>query len=136
MLVDRSGNSAVIEWVDGEIRILRKKNDCQVITNFWLSRPDLGNYPCPRYNKVNAMMEKGKDVSVESFASILQMVTQYERTADGKETGTIYSNVYDLTNGEVYIYYRRNFADPLKVNLAAELKKGNHSVKLKSLFIN
>ena len=80
------------------------------------------------------MIEKGKEVSVESFASILQMATQYERTPDGKETGTIYSNVYDLTNGDVYIYYRRNFADPLKVNLAEELKKGNHSIKLQSLF--
>ncbi len=134
MLVDRSGNSAVIEWVDGEIKILRKINDCQVITNFWLSRPDLGNYPCPRYNSVTAMIEKEKEVSVESFASILKMAAQYERTADGKETGTIYSNVYDLTNGDVYIYYRRNFANPLKVNLAEELKKGNRSIKLKLLF--
>ena len=134
MLVDRSGNSAVVEWVDGEMRVLRKINDYQVITNFWLSHPELGNYPCKRYNKVTEIMENKNEISVKYFASILKMVSKYERTEDGKESGTIYSNVYDLANGDVYIYYQRNFENPIKVNLETELKKGNHNYKLRSLF--
>ena len=62
------------------------------------------------------------------------MVSKYERTEDGKESGTIYSNVYDLSNGEVYIYYKRDFETSVKINLEFELKKGNHTSKLRSLF--
>jgi len=134
MLADRGGNSAVIEWVDGEMRIIRKTNDCQIITNFWLSHPELGNYPCWRYSEVTEMLEKRRNLSVECFASILKKASQYERTGSGEESGTIYSNVYDLTNGEVHIYFKRDFTNPLKVNLKSELIKGNHSYKLKALF--
>jgi len=134
MLVDKSGNSAVVEWVDGEFKVLKKKEDCQVITNFWLSHPELGNYPCTRYNTVVEMMKNRNEISVEYFASILRMTSKQERTTDGKESGTIYSNVYDLAKGDVHIYYKRDFENPLKINLEAELKKGNHSYELGSLF--
>lgn len=134
MLVDKSGSSAVVEWVDGEMRILRKEKDHQVMTNFWLSHPELGNYPCRRYDKVTEMMENRNEISVEYFASILRSVTEYERAEDGQESGTIYSNVYDLSNGEVHIYYKRDFENPIKVNLDAELRKGDRSHKLRSLF--
>lgn len=134
MLVDKVGNSAVVEWVDREMKVLRKKNDYQLITNFWLSHPELGNYPCLRYNKVTEMLENRKDISVEHFASILKMVSTHERTGDGTESGTIYSNVYDLSKGDIYLYHKRNFENPLKINLENELKKGNQVYKLKTLF--
>lgn len=133
MLADRQGHSAVVEWVDGEMRVLRENQDCQVITNFWLSHPALGNAPCPRYRKVMEMLENTKEISVASFQSILQTVSTYERTADGKESGTIYSQVYDLSNGDVYVYYQRHYENSMKINLEAELKKGNRIAKLKSL---
>jgi predicted choloylglycine hydrolase len=134
MLADKKGNSAIVEWVDGEIKILRGKNNCQMITNFWLSHPELGNYPCLRYNKVMEMLGNQREISVEYFQSILELVSKYEQTKDGNESGTIYSNVYDLSSGDVYVYYKRDFENPIKINLEAELKKGNHNYKLKSLF--
>ncbi|MGA1842985.1 MAG: carcinine hydrolase/isopenicillin-N N-acyltransferase family protein [bacterium] len=136
MLVDRSGDSAVVEWVDGEMKILRKKNDYKVITNFWLSHPELGNYPCGRYDTVRELMENPPEISIEYFASILKMVSQHEQTEGGKECGTIYSTIYDLANGEIYIYYKRDFENPIKLNLERELKKGNHSYTLESFFMN
>lgn len=134
ILVDKSGNSAIVELVDGEFKILKKKEDCQVMTNFWLSHPELGNYPCLRHNKVKEMLGNKKEISAEYFASILKTVAIYERTEDGNESGTIYSNVYDLAKGDIYIYYKRDFKNPIKINLKNELKEGNHSYKLKSLF--
>jgi len=62
------------------------------------------------------------------------MASKYERTEDGNESGTIYSNVYDLSNGDVYVYYKRDFENPIKVNLETELKKGSHSYKLRTFF--
>jgi len=135
MLVDKSGASAVIEWVKGKMVVIKKKHNYQVITNFWLSHPELGKFPCRRYDKVTEMMEKRNETSVEYFSSILKTVSQYKRMEDGEETGTIYSNVYDLVNGEVYIYYKRDLENPIKFNLEKELKKGKHSYKLKSLFL-
>ncbi len=134
MLVDKSGSSAVIEWVDGEMRIIKKTKDFQVMTNFWLSHPQLGNYPCLRFDKATEMIENRNEISVEYFASILNEVSVYKRTEDGQESGTIYSNVYDLANGDVYIYYNRDFQHPIKVSLEAELKKDNHSYLLRPLF--
>jgi predicted choloylglycine hydrolase len=133
MLVDKSGNSAVVEWVDGEFKILRKKEDCQVMTNFWLSHPELGNYPCQRYNKVKEMLGNRKEISAEYFTSILKTVAIYERTDDGNESGTVYSNVYDLAKGDIYIYYKRDFENPIKINLKTEIEKGNHSYRLSDL---
>ena len=133
MLVDKKGNSAIVEWVDGEFKILKKKEDCQVMTNFWLSHPELGNYPCPRYNKANEMLGNRKEISIEYFTAILKFVSIYERTEDGNESGTLYSNVYDLAKGDIYVYYKRDFENPIKINLKTELEKGNHSYKLNDL---
>jgi choloylglycine hydrolase len=134
MLADRTGNSAVVEWVDGKMNVIKKSGTYQIITNFWLSHPELGNYPCPRYNTVTKMLKARSGVSVEYFTSILKLTAQHEQSDKGKESGTIYSNIYDLAKGSVYIYYKRDFKHPYKFNLNEELKKGNHSYKLEALF--
>lgn len=133
MLADRSGQSAVVEWVDGEVRVVMKSGDSQVISNFWLSRPELGNYPCPRYDRVTEWLVGLPIISSESMTSILEDVSSYERK-DGNEYGTLYSNIYDLTNGDVYIYYKRGFGKPLIINLEFELKRGRRVYGLESLF--
>lgn len=52
LFADSTGDSAVFEWVEGELHIIRKGQDenYQVITNFWLTDPSMGRYPCDRYN--------------------------------------------------------------------------------------
>ena len=80
------------------------------------------------------MLESKINISVEYFQFILKMVTKYEQAKDGNELGTVYSNAYDMSSGDVYVYYRKDFEKPIKINLAAELKKGNHNFKLKSSF--
>jgi hypothetical protein len=83
---------------------------------------------------MGGMIEKSNELSVEYVASILKDVAVYERSEDGQESGTIYSNVYDLTNGHVHIYYKREFQRPIKFTLEAELSKGNHGYLLRELF--
>jgi hypothetical protein len=106
------------------------------MTNFWLSHPGMGNYPCPRYNKVTEMMQNKKAISVADFASILKTVSEYRRTEDGQESGTIYSNVYDLANGDVYIYHKHRFSqDPFGITYfrgtggQTALKRGFHGTR-------
>ncbi|MBC8357344.1 MAG: site-specific integrase [Candidatus Aminicenantes bacterium] len=47
---------------------------------------------------------------------------------------TTYSNIYDLKNGEVYVYNFHNFEDVVKLNLKEELKKGKRIQKVSFLF--
>ena len=118
IFADRLGNSMVMEWVEDELRFIPKKGNYQLITNFWLSNPDLGGYPCNRFSKAKSMLEAKKDISVSYFADILKATRQ-----DWGNGGTIYSNVYDLSKGEAYIYYQGDFNKNIKYNLKKELKK-------------
>ena len=51
----------------------------------------------------------------------------------GSITVTLYSNICDLKNGDMYIYHFHNFEDVVKINLQEELKKGEHSQSIVSL---
>jgi hypothetical protein len=47
---------------------------------------------------------------------------------------TQYSNIYDLTNRLVYVYYFHDFDNEIILDLSEELKKGRHYFELPSLF--
>ena len=47
---------------------------------------------------------------------------------------TLYSNIYDLKNGLVYLYYLHDFDNEVIFDLSEELKKGRHYFELPSLF--
>ncbi len=136
MLVDKMGNSAVVEWVDGEIKIVKKKGAYQIITNFWLSNPKLGNYPCDRYDKVKNMLNNLKNISINDIKNILEAVSKYKKISTKKEIGTIYSNIYDLKKGEIYIFYKRDYLNLMKFNLKKELKKGRKIYELKNIMVS
>ncbi len=133
MLVDKTGNSAIVEWVNNELKIIRKKGVYQVMNNFWLSHPELGGYPCDEYGLTVKMLEERVNLSVEYVTSTLKLVSIHKQIK-GKVIGTIYSNVYDLMNGDVYTYYKLDYENPIKFNLEKELEKGRRIFTLKSLF--
>jgi hypothetical protein len=121
---DASGDSVILE---GE-RILRKKGDYQITTNF--RQADVkGGVPCPcwRYARVEEMLQD-EAPTVELFTRILAAVHQ-----EGK-VSTLYSNVYDLKRGVIHIYHFHNFQEVVTLDLASELDKGAHSLLLHELF--
>ncbi len=120
MFADESGKSVIIEWVENEMKVVPKEKKYQIATNFFISDPDLGGYPCSRYSTVEKMLEGSKELSVGTFADILGAVTQ---TWSGG--GTKYSNVYDLRNRVVYVYNKANFDRYAVFHLDEELKKLN-----------
>ncbi len=117
LFADASGNSAVLEWVEGEFHAIKGEGNYQAVTNFWLSKPDLGNYPCTRYKNAEEQLAKGL-YSVGSFRDILKLTAQ-----DWGNGGTLYSNVYDLTNRVVYIYDRGKFESSARVELVKQIKE-------------
>jgi len=47
---------------------------------------------------------------------------------------TLYSNVYDLTEKIVYLYFFHDFEEAVAIDLAAELEQGFHVIDIASLF--
>lgn len=131
MYADATGASAVIGAdKQGGLSAVRKKGVYQVSTNFSLANPEFGSitYPCYRYEIANQMLEQMGDLTVDYFRKILAAAHQ-----EGSNP-TIYSNICDLTNKEIYIYNFHNYEDVAKLNLKEEFKKGEHSYEILSLF--
>ena len=131
-VVDKSGDAAIIEGDD----IIRKSGSYQVVTNFYQSKVEENWRPCEwykpscvQYQKAESMLTEGGTASLAHFRDILEAThrdTLYART--------LYSNIYDLKNGLVYLYHLHNFDNEVVIDLNEELKKGRHYYELPSLF--
>ena len=133
-VVDKTGDSAIVE---GET-VVRNFDAYQVVTNFRPSRIPEDQKPCrapawscSRYKKAERMLLDSKTPTVAHFREILQATHRSSYNLIGT---TQYSNVYDLTNKLVYVYYFHDFDNEIILNLSEELKKGRHYFELPSLF--
>jgi len=122
MFADKTGDSVIIEA--GDI-ITRKKGNYQVMTNFHQSRGSPEQVSCPRYKLVKRSLAENKDVTVGGCRSLLKATAQ---------PFTIYSTIFDLTNGEVYVHQRGDFEQTVKLDLNQELGKGERALKIADLF--
>jgi hypothetical protein len=129
LFADKSGDSMILcPDSDGKMKIIRKEGVYQAITNFNVLNPELGHYPCDRYENAVWMLkgiEKEDDLTVDYFTSILQ------KTHSG---GTTYSTIYDPVENMVYMYNQHNFGWIVVFDLEEELEKGYHSYEVLPLF--
>lgn len=124
-LSDRRGNMAVVNA--SGIRLSEAKH--QVSTNFnVLARgSDSGGRTCWRYPIAQRMLgEQG--ASFENIRKIL------DATQQPRFYGTIYSNVINLTSGDVYNYFAGDFEHPFHFMIGDLLRKGKKSYPFRSLF--
>jgi len=122
--VDNTGESIIIEGDD----IVFKQEDYQVVTNFIQTHPELGGYPCWRYNTAVNMLENMQNFSVGYFTSICNATHQ---------TGTypsVFSGVYDLKEEILYLYYFYDYDNVAVIDLNEELLLGEHVYFLTDLF--
>ena len=124
LIGDQTGASAIIE---GDNFII-KENSYQVLTNFYQSHPDMGGYPCWRYETAVSMLQNESTISTHLFGAILSATHQEGRYP------TQYSNIYDLKHGIVYLFYMHNFEEFVQINLEESLAKGEKSFPIKPLF--
>jgi predicted choloylglycine hydrolase len=123
MFADKQGHSAIIGVYDGRLQIHRNNKQYQLLTNFNITNPSYGGEPnCSRFSTAEQRLKKDSSATLENMRDILSQTHQGELT--------VYSNIYDLTKGEVYVYSKTNFLKGIRFNLAAELKKGKHSIRL------
>ncbi len=135
MLADTSGDSAVIEWADGEVKVIPRRGPTQLMTNFLLSQPETATGEKSRYARGSRMLAEVKEASVETLLPVLKEISVYGRVR-GEEVGTVQSTIWDLKARKLYLYYKRDFDHPLVFDLDQELGTGPRVVELKALFPN
>lgn len=133
MVVDKSGESAIITYNKNGLVVTKKINSYQVCTNFRIScKEDMENYHwynigSGRYNKAVKQLQN-QELTVDNYFSILKETCQNNVFAK-----TIYSTVFNLNSGDIHLSINGNFLQITKINLFEELKKGRHSYFLSEL---
>ena len=129
MWADRMGNSVIIEYGEKDVIFLRKEHALQVMTNYYLSDSSSRRWSrCHRYNAIHEVLGKGRELNVELMTLALE-VSHKEGL-----TPTLFSNVYDLRKGEIYVYHFHYYGEYVRINLEEELLKGDQYLDLPQLF--
>jgi hypothetical protein len=133
---DANGDAVVISVDEkGELVFTRKQpgDHYLISTNFNRANPSNAlEYPCRRYSKAEEMLKKIKvesELSVDYVKSILDEVHQEKIFST-----TLYSNIFDLKNGIIYLYHRHQFNEVVELNVDEELAKGKIMVRIRDLF--
>ena len=97
LLADREGNSAVVEYVAGEMRVLRSKGPWQAATNFVISETsaDSALVICDRYSHLcKTLNGSGGVLGMGGVMSLLK---------DVSHEITMWSVAYGLSTGEIQV---------------------------------
>ncbi len=137
LLADASGDAVVMSAdVNGELAFTRKpEGDGFIVsTNFNRANPSnrWGNYPCERYTKTEARLDslsREDRVTVDALASVLDAVH-----FSGTRLNTLYSNIFDLKEGLVYLYFWHAFDHPVTLRVADVIARKSRPVRLSTLF--
>jgi hypothetical protein len=129
LFVDRTGNSVIIEFGEKDVVFVRRRGDHQVMTNF--PNADTLNarwYNCYRYKMADCMLTETQNISTDFFRSVCDAVHL------GGKNPTSLSTVYDVTTGDLYVYYFHNYEEVLVFNVYEELAKGEKYYVLPDYF--
>ena len=127
---DASGDAVVIHPANGVLSYTRKTSGdgYLVSTNFNLERLKTGAYSCERYSAATSMLSAEHTLSVEFMASILDATH-----AEG-QVSTIFSAVFNPTEGNIHLYINHRFNDPLTLDVQETIAGGARQVPLADLF--
>jgi len=101
LLADKSGNSAVVEYVAGEMRVLRNEQPWQAATNFIISETSAeeisGN--CERYNHLSKIL-KGSG-GVQDMGETMSLLKDVSKNKANVKT--TWSVAYGMSTGEIQV---------------------------------
>lgn len=125
VIADSQGKSAIFEWLDGKVNVIQRKGDFQVSTNYLSPK----EHTEPRNQIAQEILGSQKDPTVDLIRKTLA-ATSY----DIYFNQTMYSTICDLKNQKLYLYNFHYFEEVVILDLNEELKKGEKSYKIPSLF--
>lgn len=129
-VADRTGASMIIEFGQGRVQNVERNDWYQISTNFVYSNITDQNYSCWRFRAAEKSFQQAKKLDLPLIRDILKATYQ----EDEQWVYTVYSNIYDLKSGVIYLYNRSNFDKVVRMDLEEELRKGKRVVRLPSLF--
>jgi len=110
LIADKSGQSAVIEFLRGEMKVIRNSEPWQVSTNFIITDSEAPfQIPCSRYRIVyDELKEKGGKITFIDAMNLLQKSSQ---------KNTVWSAVYDPQTLEISLALGGNYNNILKFKI-------------------
>ncbi len=116
LLVDRAGNAAVYTGTGDVFRT----TPGFVVTNFSLTNPSLGEWPCERHTLATRMIAWDASPTLDRAAQILRAARYIPAPgASYAEGGTRYSVVCNLIGGIADVYLDGDFTRRARLDLAA-----------------
>jgi len=125
LLADASGQSAVVEYVEGEMVVTRNRDPWQVATNFIIDKaaPDTLLDRCDRYKTAYTILRNARgNISQTEAMDVLKSVA--EPYARDWPFATQWSAVYNLKTGTIDAVVGRQFEHIFRFNLSMQ---HNHS---------
>jgi len=135
MFGDNFGNAVVLEWVNGEKRIIQKKDNFIITTNYLLSDTSAGNYPCPRYQSIeerlNQLNNSKEGLDFKTIGNAIAGAAQSPRKDEnGKIGGTLYTSFINISDMEFVLVYQLDNYKITKLDLKKKFEK-THKQKIK-----
>lgn len=107
LFTDANGDSAVVEFIGGEMVVTREDTPWQVATNFNLYGIDPEQRPahCWRYAQAQeTLADSGGQLSGAAFRDLVASIA-----GDWGDAETMWSVIYNLTSGEIEVVMGRRF---------------------------
>lgn len=111
LIAEAKGDSAVIEFVNGKMVVIKKSKDYQVVTNFTLyNNPNHEGFGKDRFERIESELEKRHGIISENDA--LELLKRNVIPGDEQ-----WSSVYNLTKRSVLITFSREYNKVYKYEL-------------------
>lgn len=122
---DAQGKSLIVEYLNNKLHIIPREGDYQISTNYLSPK----EHTEPRYQIAEHILKSQEKPTVALIRRVLS-ATSY----DVYFGQTLYSTICDLKQKKVYLYHFHNFEEVITFDLDKELRKGETSSAIPSLF--
>ena len=126
MFADRSGKSCIVEYNNSQLRLVIDESNAQFMTNFHVTDPSLGWYPCARYQKMDAFF-------AEPGSKETRLVNLLDRIHQEAPYPTVYSYVFDLSKGQITLFYNHDYQAKEVLSLNELLERDTLPVDIRLL---
>jgi choloylglycine hydrolase len=137
MFGDKTGKAVIVEWVNGERKLNWIKDNKLIMTNYLLTEPEAGNFPCYRYNsieeRISEMEKSGEEINLLKVGNTFgQAVQPPKESEEGRVGGTVYTSFIDITDNKFFLSYKLSNENVIKLDLNIEFDKiKRQKIKLK-----
>ena len=129
LIGDASGNAVIVEWINEERHIVKIENNFLIATNYLVSAPEEGGFPCPRFDAIEVGISQletsDKEINLKSVGQTMlgavQIPAEWET---GKTGGTLYTSFFDITDMKMVLVPKLDNNKLIRLDLKAEFKKG------------